>query len=118
MQPTQLHQTIAFQIDNMRPAHLVPGKHVGMEVLDENTVGITVVPTGVTATVTYEEGPDLYSVSVKKHTEDEPTEYTGVYCDMLGELIFGINAEPASFPMVELFVLDPETGDVIDRTIL
>jgi hypothetical protein len=35
MQPTELHETIAYQIDNMRPPHLEPGKHIGLEVIDE-----------------------------------------------------------------------------------
>jgi hypothetical protein len=74
---------------------------------------VVVVPTGVTATVRYDAGPDTYTVTVRKHGEDEPTVYGDVYCDMLGDLIFGINAEPATFPMVGVFVLD-DNGDVIE----
>jgi hypothetical protein len=32
---------------------------------------------------------------------------------MLGELIFGIDAEAASYPMVEVFAIDPETGAMV-----
>jgi hypothetical protein len=115
MEPTDLHQTIAFQIDNQRPAHLVPGKHVGMEVVDADSLRVIVLPTGIRAVVTYQHGPDLYAVSVTNHA-GEVTMFDGVYCDMLGDLIFGVNAEPATYPMVELVVLDPETGEVVEVT--
>lgn len=110
MKPTQIHETIAFQIDNQKPAHLKPGIDIGLEVIDATTVGVLVVPTGVRATVKYNEGRDLYEVEVER--DGERTAYDDVYCDMLGDLIFGNEAEPASFPMVEVWAVDPTTGDL------
>ena len=107
VKPTALHQTIAGQIDNQKPAHLVPGKHVGMEVIDANTLRVIVVPTGVTADVRYDEGPDLYTVTVT-NAAGEAAEYPGAYCDMLGDLIFGVDAQPATFPMVEIWTEGPD----------
>jgi hypothetical protein len=117
MEPTQIHQTIAYQIDNQRPPHLVPGRHVGMEVTGPLSVRVTVVPTGLRAIVTYNEGSDLYELAITTHA-GETTLYDGVYCDMLGDLIFGVDAEAASFPMVGLIILDPETGDVTEERLL
>jgi hypothetical protein len=98
MEITDTHQTIASQIDNMRPSHLLPGRHIGMAPVDERTVLVLVGPTGVLAVVRYEPGPDLYSVVVNR-SGGETREFDGVYCDQLGELIFGVDAGAWTLPM-------------------
>ena len=110
MKTNETHEMMAFQIDNQRPPHLLPGKHVGMAVVDDETLLVVVGPTARLAIVRYCPGPDLYSVTIDPYGGDVE-DYDGVYCDMLGDLIFGADAVPASFPMVELVILDPETGD-------
>jgi hypothetical protein len=114
MQANDTHQMMAFQIDNQRPPHLLPGRHVGMAVVDETTLLVVVGPTARLAVVRYCPGPDLYSVTVNSYG-GEVEDFDGVYCDMLGDLIFGIDAVPASYPMVELVILDPVTGEETDR---
>src|SRR3954454_6732690 len=86
-EPNQLHETILGQIDNMRPAHLIPGEHVGAKVVDKNTVEILVVPTGRTTRISYVQGADLYAVTIFKH-DDTVEEHERVYCDQLGEMVF------------------------------
>lgn len=117
MQANDTHQMMAFQIDNQRPPHLLPGKHVGMAVVDDTTLLVQVGPTARLVIVRYCPGPDLYSVTVDAYGS-EVADYDGVYCDMLGDLIFGVDAVPASYPMVELIIIDPDTGDEVDRVML
>jgi hypothetical protein len=107
MEPNHIHETIASQIHHMKPAHLVPGKTIGLEVVDDLTVRVVVVPTGVSATVAYDEGRDLYNVVVTKH-DGATMEYEGAYCDQLGELIFGVNAEQWTQPMGALITEGPD----------
>jgi hypothetical protein len=85
-----------------------------MAVVDETTLLVVVGPTARLAVVRYCPGPDLYSVTVNSYG-GEVEDFDGVYCDMLGDLIFGIDAVPASYPMVELVILDPVTGEETDR---
>lgn len=108
-----VHETIASQIDNMRPPHLVPGKHIGIEPVDRLSIMVTVVPTGVTAMVRLDEGRDLYDVAVCKHG-GEATAYEGVFCDQLGDLIFGVNAEPWTLPFGGIQILDAD-GNVVEE---
>jgi hypothetical protein len=108
-----IHNTILSQIDHMRPAHLEPGKHVGAKAIDEMTIEITVVPTGRVARIRYEEGPDLYSVTVFKR-DDTVTEHERVYCDQLGELVFGADAGEWTMPFGGIQILDAD-GNVIEE---
>lgn len=113
MEPTQIHQTIMGQIDHMKPAHLEPGKHVGAKVFNATTLEITVVPTGRVVRVAYNEGADLYDVTVFKR-DDTVEEYEGVYCDQLGEMVFGADTGEWSLPFGGIQILDLD-GNVIEE---
>jgi hypothetical protein len=105
MKPTHIHESIAQQIDHMRPVHLKPGKHIGIEILDETAITVTVIPTGVKAIVRYQQGPDLYDVEVTNH-EGDSEEFERVYCDQLGDLIFGVDGEAWSQPFGAIITWD------------
>jgi hypothetical protein len=111
MEPNEIHQTIAGQLDHMKPDDLKPGVDVGMEATSEDTLAVIVVPTGTRATVRYDAGRDTYAVSVVRGDDDRF--YDDVYCDQLGELIFGDEAKPFTAPMVQISTDDGETWDVI-----
>ena len=105
IQPTQIHQSIAQQVDHMKPEHLRPGIDVGMEPVDRTTLRILTYvrdPERRRAfDVSYDEGRDLYDVIAYPPgaAADPNTDvHTGVYCDMLGELLFGDDAEGWSLP--------------------
>lgn len=93
MEPTQLHQTIAQQIDHMKPDDLTPGVDIGMAVLNETTLLVRVMPAtpnddrSVDAHIIYNEGRDTYDVHLWQRGEKD--EYSDVYCDQLGGLVFG-----------------------------
>jgi hypothetical protein len=108
-----IHNTILSQIDHMRPAHLEPGKHVGAKVIDGTTIEITVVPTGRVVRVRYDEGWDLYAVTVFKR-DDSVTEHERVYCDQLGELVFGADAGEWTMPFGGIQILDAD-GNVVEE---
>lgn len=107
MEPTDLHQTIAYQIDNQRPPHLEPGRHVGMAVIDADTLLVLVGPTATMAIVRYDHGRDTYLVTVNR-SGGEVKDFDDVYCDMLGDLIFGVDASPATFPMGGILTFDDD----------
>lgn len=117
MKPTDLHQTIAAQIDNMKPADLRPGIDVGMEPLNDTTLLVRVLPATPNdarsrdVQITYDEGPDLYNVAVFRL--GERTEHERIYCDQLGEIVFGSEAEAFTMPMVQISDDDGETWTVI-----
>lgn len=93
---------IARQIHITKPDAYVPGVDVAMRPdNDPNTIEVLVLKTGLSAVIRYDAGPDTYTVTT---TEDGITrDLTGVYCDQLGELVFGAeNAKPFSEPMVEV----------------
>lgn len=113
MKPLPIHETMMGQIDNMRPEHLIPGKHVGAKVVDDLTLEITVVPTGRVVRVSYMEGPDLYAVTVFKR-DNTVEEHEGIYCDQLGELVFGEDAGEWTMPFGGIQILD-ENGKVIEE---
>ena len=100
MEAGPIHQSIAQQVDHMKPDHLRPGIDVGMEVVDATTLRILLPGKVAHVDVSYEEGHDLYTVTrteqakigqLVMQVEREPL--TGVYCDQLGELIFGDEAK-------------------------
>lgn len=113
--PNEMHQTMAHQIDHMRPAHLEPGRHIGMAVVDEDTLLVLVAPTATIAIVRYCHGPDLYSVTVNRW-QQPVKDYDGIFCDQLGDLIFGVDAGEWSLPMGGIQIIDPVTGEVIEET--
>lgn len=95
---------IAHQVHITKPDHLKPGRDVFMlpSQVDANEV-IVIVDYGTVgraAVVRYDAGPNTYTV---KLTEDgREKELRGVYCDQLGELIFGGEAKPFQGVMVEV----------------
>lgn len=115
--PNQLHQTIAAQIDHVLPEGLVPGKDVGMEVIDRTTLRILAYARDPERRcawdVRYDEGWDTYVLTryVPGGPAEEPI--SDVYCDQLGDLIFGDEAKPFTMPMVQISHDDGETWDVI-----
>lgn len=106
MKVNDTHNTIAFQIDNMKPAHLEPGKHIGMAPVDEHTVLVLVGPTATLAVVRYLPGPDLYSVTVNRFGHPVQ-DFDRVFCDQLGDLIFGVDAEEWTLPFGGIIVEGP-----------
>jgi hypothetical protein len=115
MQPNDLHETIAYQIDNMRPPQLLPGQHIGIGIVDETTVLVLVAPTATLAVIRYLPGPDLYSVTVDRW-RGEVSDFDEVYCDQLGDLIFGVDAERWSLPFGGVQILDADGNVVEERT--
>jgi len=104
LQPSAIHETMAQQIDHQRPRHLTPGRDIGIEVKDANSIAITVPSMKMQATLEYLPGPDLYSLEILR--DDEITEHDRVYCDQLGELLFGSDAEPWTQPIGGLITED------------
>lgn len=118
MEAGPIHQSIAQQVDHMKPDHLRPGIDIGMEVLTATTLRVLLPYIGAHVDVTYEEGADLYTVTrteqakigqLVMQVEREPL--TGIYCDQLGELIFGEDAKQ----WTQSFggIVDPDTGETI-----
>lgn len=103
MEPTQLHETIAAQVANMKPDDLTPGVDVGMVVLNATTLLVRVLPAmpnderSKDVHIIYDEGRDTYEVHVWQRGEKD--EYSDVYCDQLGGLCFGEDAAEWSLPM-------------------
>jgi hypothetical protein len=105
MEPNQLHQNIAQQVDHMKPDHLRPGVDVGMEVLDATTLRIVLPGKQCHVDIRYDEGPDTYTVTqfelkqlgqMTAVVEHEPL--SGIHCDQLGEMVFGEDAKAWSQP--------------------
>ena len=107
MQANEIHETIASQIHHMKPAHLEPGKHIGMAPVDDETLLILVAPTATLAVVRYERGQDLYSVVVNRFGH-EVRDYDGVFCDQLGDLIFGVDGERWTMPFGAVITENPD----------
>lgn len=116
MEPTEIHQTIAGQIDNTKPDDLKPGVDVGMEAIDANTLAVVLPKLGVRFDVRYDAGPDTYTVTRQDWmmgvwVAAEPI--SGLYCDQLGDLIFGEDAKPFTLPMTMISTDDGETWETI-----
>jgi hypothetical protein len=97
LQPTEIHETMAAQIDHQKPGRLMPGRDIGIEVRDANSIKVVVPSENMQATVEYLPGPDLYAVEVLR--DDEVTSFDRVYCDQLGEILFGAEASEWTAPM-------------------
>lgn len=111
IEPAAIHQTMAQQIDHMKPDHLVPGKDIGIEVRDANSITVVIPSWDLTATVEYLPGPDLYAVEVLR--DGSVSAHSEVYCDQLGELIFGDEAKPWTQPVVAISDDEGESWTVI-----
>jgi hypothetical protein len=109
MQTNSVLEQMAAQIDHVKPDHLVPGQTIGMRVKNETTLIIEVPCMRLQATVEYLPGPDLYSV--ERLLDDEVSSFERVYCDQLGELIFGDAASEWTAPLVEVYVPTDEPGE-------
>lgn len=116
-QPNSLHTEIAHQVAHMKPDHLVPGKHVGMEIVDEKTLRVGILTDeGVNTRIVeieYDEGPDTYKCRVI-HRPDQYTAWTmepqieNVFCDDLGEIVFQDEAKPWTMPHGEIVSFGPD----------
>lgn len=110
MEPNEIHQSIAQQIDNMKPADLTPGVDIGMEPLNPTTLLVRVLPAepnherSCDAHITLDEGRDLYDVTVFQR--GEKAKHEGVFCDQLGTLIFGEYAGEWSLPFGAIITED------------
>ena len=114
MEPTEIHQIMAGQIDHMKPAHLKPDRHISMSVVDETTLMVVVAPTATIAIVRYCRAGDDYSVTVNRNGQPV-RDYDRIYCDQLGDLIFGVDAGQWSLPFGGVQLLDRD-GNVIEET--
>jgi hypothetical protein len=111
--PNQILEQMAAQIHHVKPDHLVPGQTIGMRIKDENTLIVEVPSMRLQATIEYLPGPDLYSV--ERLLDDDMQSWSEVYCDQLGELIFGDAANEWTMPMVEIYVPNPDNPDELIR---
>ena len=105
----EIHNTIAMQLHHMKPDEYVPQFDVTMEVVDDNAIGVIVRPTDSYAVVRYDAGADHYDVTITKD-DDGPKHIQGVYCDQLGEIVFGDKAKNWTLPF---FQITDEDGNVI-----
>jgi hypothetical protein len=104
MEPTYIQNEIARQIDVQKPAHLVPGRDVSFCLVNEDAVGVIVHTDDTKALVKYHEGRDDYTVTVQRFNDPQPRILERIYVDMLGDLIFGSDAEPFTEPIVEIYI--------------
>lgn len=104
---TETHEEIARQLHHFKPAHYRPGIDVGFAPFDKGSLLVVVPPLHTLAVVTYCPGPDLYSVVVSDAT---PTvrEFDGVFCDQLGELVFGADAGQWRLPFGAFITTDAD----------
>jgi len=107
MEPNDTHEIIAHYLHHTKPEHLKPGRDVGIAIMDEHTVIAHVLPLLTIAVITYQPGPDLFDVTISDATP-KVREYAGVYCDQLGELIYGTGAGEFTLPLVEMFEMNPD----------
>lgn len=115
-----IHQSIAQQIDHMKPGDLTPGVDIGMAPLNETTLLVRVLPAqpndarSLDAHITLDQGRDLYDVTIFQRGEKQVIE--GVFCDSLGELVFGEDAEPWTQAFGGIQILDADGNVVEERT--
>jgi hypothetical protein len=111
---TPIQMEIARQIHNAKPDGLVPGRDVGFEPLGEDSLivrlAVEIRPglrvTSLRVVVTYDHGRDDYDVRLE--TDSESKDLDRVYCDQLGELIFGEDAKPWDEPMGAIITEDAD----------
>jgi hypothetical protein len=115
MEPSQIHQTIAQQIDHTKPDDLKPGVDVGMQAIDDCTLAVVMPKAGTRVDVRYDAGPDTYTLTRSERVGEiwvsTKPPMSDVYCDQLGELIFGSDAKPWSQPFGG--IVDMDTGETI-----
>jgi hypothetical protein len=106
-EPTPIQNEIARQIHVQKPAHLVPGRDVGMLLIPpldgREAIAVHVLTDDTKAIVCYDAGRDTYVVSRQKFDESEPRKFDDIYVDQLGEMIFGSDATEFTGPFVEIW---------------
>jgi hypothetical protein len=115
MKSNEVHETIAQQLHHMKPADLTPGVDVGMTAIDATTLAVIFPRDDRRVDVRYDRGPDTYTVTEMIRAGEcwlaaDPR--SDVYCDQLGELVFGENAKPWTAPLV---VVTDGDGNEIER---
>lgn len=114
LKPGPIHETMAAQIDNQKPERLTPGRDIGIEVTGENSISVIVPSMNMQATIEYLSGPDLYAVEILR--DDEVSSFDRVFCDQLGELLFGEEAQPWTLPFGGIQMLDAD-GNVVEERV-
>lgn len=116
MQISDMQHTIAHQLDHMLPEGWIPGIDVGFEpsTTDPNTLTVK-RRDGHVAEVTYDEGMDLYNVFVKRPGKDDVESHEGIFCDQLGEIVYGEQASTWTLPMGAVVTFN-EDGSVAEVT--
>lgn len=130
---------IAEQLHHTKPEHLRPGADVGMIALP-NALGVYIGPLDRLAVVNYDEGADHYDVAVVEASAvvGVPTVagitaamealhsvilngprgidgvLHGVYCDQIGEFVWGDDAEDFTMPMVAITTWDADGNEQTD----
>lgn len=107
MSTSQTCETIAQYLHHTKPPSYRPGIDVGMSQLDEDTMIVFVPPLHTIAVIRYMHGPDLFSVTISDATP-HVRDYDGVYCDQLGELVYGADADAFTQPTVQIFVMNDD----------
>jgi hypothetical protein len=64
--------------------------------------------------VTYDEGADLYNVTVYGGLDPDVT-HTGLFCDDLGPFIWGNDAKEWTMPLVEITTFDADGNASTER---
>lgn len=121
MKANDLHETIAAQVGHMCPPHLTPGQDVQMEVVNDVTLRVLVRrPALRLVDIRYDAGPDTYTVTpytFETGSAHPGESISGVYCDQLGEMVFGEVAGDWTLPFVVIETHD-EDGTVVDRKVI
>jgi hypothetical protein len=120
MQSNEIHETIAQQVNHMKPPDLKPGVDIGMAALNETTLLVRVLPAepnderSKDVHIIYNEGRDMYEVHVWQRGEKD--EYSDVFCDQLGELCFGEHAVAWSQPFGSITTFNADGSVASEET--
>lgn len=111
MQFTDIQMEMARQVHLQKPSAFVPGEDVGFQPVGQDTLAVVLPKRGERVDVRYDAGPDTYTTTRMLRRAgiwiaQEPV--SDIYCDQLGELIFGSEAEPLNEPLVRIFFEDDD----------
>lgn len=109
-EPTDIQLEIARQVAHMKPAHLRPGTDVVFLPIDDDSLAVWVRTDNTKALVTYDAGRDTYVLARQRVTDETAQMFDDVYCDQLGELIFGSDAKGWTMPFGEIYTDDGNGG--------
>lgn len=101
---------MAAQIHHRKPDYLRPGFDVLMEPVEHyglDGLRVTLHPFGdeadyLCAVFTYDLASDTYDALVQRGHGTEAEEMSNVYCDDLGEILFGDEAKPWTAPYFQI----------------